>query len=138
MPRTTPPLDFDHKPGFEIATKHKEAIRQLHSYRGKSIDTLIVRYSLSRSSIIHILGYPAPERVRPTRTGRPKLLSDQKVAEIIEYLAESWENRILNWTYLRDELKLDCTPQTLATRLKQQGYYAILHTRNPISRPRKS
>jgi hypothetical protein len=30
MPPTTSPLEFDHKPGFEIPTKHKEAIRQLH------------------------------------------------------------------------------------------------------------
>ena len=27
---TTPPLDFDHKKGFEIPTKYKEAIRQLY------------------------------------------------------------------------------------------------------------
>jgi hypothetical protein len=27
---STPPLDFDHKKGYEIPTKHKEAIRQLH------------------------------------------------------------------------------------------------------------
>jgi hypothetical protein len=72
----------------------------------------MARYSLSRSLIIYILGYPVPEHVYLTRTSRPKLLSDQKVTEIIEYLTESWENRTLNWIYFRDELKLDCIPQS--------------------------
>jgi hypothetical protein len=27
---STPPLDFNHQKGFEIPTKHKEAICQLH------------------------------------------------------------------------------------------------------------
>jgi hypothetical protein len=31
MAPTTPPLnDWNHKKGFEISTKHKEAMRQLH------------------------------------------------------------------------------------------------------------
>ena len=29
---TPPSLDFIHQRGFEILTKHKEAIRQLHWY----------------------------------------------------------------------------------------------------------
>jgi hypothetical protein len=40
-PTTPPPLDFDHKPGFEIPTKYKEAIRQLHSFAGKLIEELM-------------------------------------------------------------------------------------------------
>lgn len=82
----------------------------------------MARYKLSKSTIYHVLDYDHPERARPTRTGRPKKLSDKKVNEIIEYLSESWEHRILNWTELRDHLELDCTPETLATRLKQRGY----------------
>jgi hypothetical protein len=62
MDPTTPlPLDFDHKPGFEIPTKHKEAIRQLHGFAGKSIKELMDRYKLSKSSIVHILLYKHPE-----------------------------------------------------------------------------
>jgi hypothetical protein len=30
---STPLLDFDHQKGYEIPTKHKEAIRQLHWFR---------------------------------------------------------------------------------------------------------
>jgi hypothetical protein len=30
MPPTTPPLQFNHQKGYEIETKHKEAIRRLH------------------------------------------------------------------------------------------------------------
>ena len=32
MTTTPPPLDFDYQKGFEIFTKHKEAIRQLHNF----------------------------------------------------------------------------------------------------------
>jgi hypothetical protein len=78
----------------------------------------MARYKLSRTTITHILGYPAPERARLTRTGRLKDLSDAKVNEIIKYLSDSWENRIFNWTQLRDELKLTITLETLVTRLK--------------------
>jgi hypothetical protein len=52
MPKTPPPLDFDHKPGFEIRTKYKEAIRQLHGFGGKLVKELIERYLLSRTTII--------------------------------------------------------------------------------------
>jgi hypothetical protein len=52
MPKTPPPLDFDYKPGFEIRTKHKEAIRQLYGFGGKLVKELIERYSLSRTTII--------------------------------------------------------------------------------------
>jgi predicted deacetylase len=87
MPPTTPPLEFNHAPGFEIPTKHKEAIRQLHDFGHKSVKEFIARYKLSKTTIRQILGYPAPERKRLTRTGRLKELSDIKVDKIIEYLS---------------------------------------------------
>ena len=120
---TTPPLDFDHHLGDEIPTKHKEAIRQLYGFAKVPIKDIMARYKLGRATINRVLSYDAPERARPTRTGAPKLLTDLHIDEIIEYLSESWNNRVLNWTQLRDELKLTCTPETLATRLKQRGYY---------------
>jgi hypothetical protein len=36
---------------------------------------------------------------------------------------------------LRDELKLDCTPETLATRLKQKGYYRCVACQKPYLTP---
>jgi len=63
---TTPlPLDFNHKPGFEIAIKHKNAIRELYSFGGKITKELMDRYKLSKSIISHILSYDKPERARP-------------------------------------------------------------------------
>ena len=47
----------------------------------------MAEYHLGKSTICKILSYDAPERVRLTRTGRPKLLSDARVDEIIEYLS---------------------------------------------------
>jgi Mor family transcriptional regulator len=76
MPKTPPPLDFDYKPGFEIRTKHKEAICQLHGFGGKLVEELIERYLLSRTTIIQVLGYLVPERTCPTRTGRLQELSN--------------------------------------------------------------
>jgi hypothetical protein len=115
---TTPPLDFDYQPGFEIPTKHKEAIRQLYGFAKVPIEAIMVRYKLGKAIINRVLSYDAPERARPTRTGAPQLLTDSHVNEIIEYLSESWDNRVLNWTHLRDELKLTCIPETLAMRLQ--------------------
>ena len=97
MPPTTPPFVFNHAPGFEIETKHKEAIRQLYSFAKIPIEQIMERYRLSKSTVIQILGYPAPERKRLARTGRPKELSDTQVDDIIEYLSSSWDNRVLNW-----------------------------------------
>ena len=93
------------------------------------------RYSLSKSTILHILGYPVPERKRLARTGRPKELSDARVDEIIEYLSDSWDNRVLNWVQLRDEMKLSCTLETLATRLKQHGYHRCVACQKPYLTP---
>jgi hypothetical protein len=89
MPPTTPPLDFIYEKGFEIPTKHKEAIRQLHRFAKISVPALQIRYNLRESTIRCILEYDHPERARPTKTGRPQLLTDRRVDEIIEYCAES-------------------------------------------------
>ena len=51
MPPTTPPLDFDHEPGYEIPTKHKEAIRQLYGFVKISIEGLMERYHLRRTEV---------------------------------------------------------------------------------------
>jgi hypothetical protein len=135
MPTTPPPLDFDHKPGFEIATKHKNAIRELHGFGGKTTEELMARYKLTKSTIHHVLDYEHPERARPTRTGRPKILTDTRVDEVIEYLSETWDNRCLDWTHLRDELKLPCSPDHLATRLKQRGYFCCIACQKPYLTP---
>jgi hypothetical protein len=77
MAPTTPPLDFIHEKGFEIPTKHKEAIRQLHCFTKISVPALQIRYGLRESIIRHILEYNILERARPMRTGRPQLLINQ-------------------------------------------------------------
>ena len=71
MPPTTPPLDFDHKKGFEILIKEKNAIRELVGFAKMPIGAIEARYKLSNSTIHRILTYDAPERARPIRTGRP-------------------------------------------------------------------
>jgi hypothetical protein len=64
MPPTTPPLNFEHLPGQEIETKHKEAIRQLYGFAKIPVELLMTRYELPRSTIEKILRYDAPERTR--------------------------------------------------------------------------
>jgi hypothetical protein len=113
-----PTLNFDHRPGQEIPTKHKEAIRQLYGFAKIPVEVLMTRYELGRSTIEKILRYDAPERTRMTRTGRPSLLTDLQVDEIIEYTSETYEHRILDFTLLRDELQLECSVRTLELRLK--------------------
>ena len=123
MPPATPPLDFSHLPGEEIETKHKEVIRQLYSFAKIPVEVLMTRYGPVRSTIEKILRYDAPERTRITRTRRPSLLSDTQVDEIIEYASETWEHRILSYTLLHDELKLECTAKRLEMKLKQRRYF---------------
>jgi len=118
MPPSTPPLDFNHLPGKEIETKYKEAIRQLYSFAKIPVEVLMTRYGLVRSTIEKILRYDALKRSRITRTGRPSLLTNTQVDQIIKYASETWEHRILNYTLLHDELKLECTAKTLEMRLK--------------------
>jgi hypothetical protein len=92
-------------------------------------------YKLTKSIIHHVLDYEHPERARPTRTGRPKILTNTRVDEVIEYLLETWDNRCLDWTHLRDELKLPCSPDHLATRLKQWGYFRCVAYQKPYLTP---
>jgi hypothetical protein len=66
-------------PGYEVPTKYKEAIRQLHGFAKMPLEAIIDRYKLSKSRVRKILNYKAPERARPTRTGRPSKLNDLKV-----------------------------------------------------------
>jgi hypothetical protein len=96
MAPSTPPLQFDHKPGFEIKTGDKKAIRELYGFAKKSIPALIDRYKLGYTIICRVLQYNHPERTRPTRTGRPLQLIDTRVDKIILYLLETWVNRYLD------------------------------------------
>jgi transposase len=130
-PRTPSPLDYNHQRGFEIETQHKNAIRELHGFGGKSVEQLMARYRMGKTTVLQILGYPTTTRKRPTRTGRPKELKEERVTEIIEYLSECWENRVLNWLQLRDQFKLTVTPETLATRLKARGYFRCTACQKP-------
>jgi hypothetical protein len=110
----------DQLPGFEILTKHKEAIRQLYRFAKILIESLMDQYSLSKTSIVQVLAYDKPEKARIgcNLTRRPKMLSDIQVDQIIEYLSNSWEYRVLNYGLLYDELKLVCSVKTLERRLK--------------------
>ena len=66
---STPLLDFEHDKGYEIPTKHKEAIRQLHWFGKKPVCQLAERYKLGESTIRRILSYDTLERARPGRVG---------------------------------------------------------------------
>lgn len=127
---STPPMP-EHLPGFEILTKHKEAIRQLVNYAAIPIPKLMARYKLGYSTIRRVLNYEAPERARPTRTRRPRLLNNLQIRWIIAYCSESWEHRVLDYVRLYDELKLECSVETLEQRLKEAGYFRCVACQKP-------
>ena len=132
MPSTPPLDDWHYKKGFEIATKHKEAIRQLHWFGKVPICRLVLRYKGLKESLIYkILSYPYLERRRLNRKGPAFLLSDQDVDEAIEYYSQWWETRIMNWWKLREELSLRCSIQTLKCRMHQRGYYRYVACQKP-------
>jgi hypothetical protein len=89
MAPSTPPLQFDHKPGFEIETGDKKAIRELYGFAKKSIPALMDYYKLGYTTICRVLKYDGLERARPSRTGRPQQLTDAHVDEVIEYLSKT-------------------------------------------------
>ena len=117
MAASTPPLDFDHIKGYEIPTKHKEAIRQLYWFGKVSKLQLQGRYGLGDTTIDRILAHEVPERKRPNRVGKPKKLSDAQVDLIIEYLSENYDQRCLDYEHLVIELKLKVTASILQRRL---------------------
>jgi hypothetical protein len=55
MPTTPLLFVFDYIPGFEIATKYKEAIRELHGFIEKLIAELIKYYKLGKTTIHRVL-----------------------------------------------------------------------------------
>ena len=131
MPTTPPSLDFDHKKGFEIPTKHKEAIRQLYRFGKVPIPFLMQRYGLGDTTIKKILLYEKPERKRPRRTGRPQLLTEARLDEVILFLSESWEDRIMQYDILIQELNLKCKADTLKHRLHERGYFRCTACQKP-------
>jgi hypothetical protein len=70
-PPCTPPM-LNHIPGYEILTKHKEAIHQLYKFAKMGLQSLKGYYTLTHTTISKILQYDVPKRARPTRTGRPQ------------------------------------------------------------------
>jgi hypothetical protein len=88
---STPLLDFDHQKGYEIPTKHKEAIRQLHWFGKVPKLQLQECYRLGDTTIDRILVYEKPERKRPNRVGPAKKLNNVQVDIIIKYYSENYE-----------------------------------------------
>ncbi len=129
---TTPPVDFEHQKGYEIPTKHKEAIRQLHWFAKVPISQLETRYKLGNSTIRRILSYDTPERARPGRVGPAQKLTDRKMDEVIEYCSENWEQRIMDYDVLIRELDLNCASSTLQKQLHQKGYYRCIACQKPF------
>jgi hypothetical protein len=124
MEPTTPPNPMpDHQLNYKILTKHKEAIRELHFLAKWGPSQLAHTYRTGRSTINRILKYDAPERARPTQTGRPRLLNQQQVYDIIDYISFSYKHRCLDYLQLKTKLQLDYSIDTLKRRLKEQGYY---------------
>jgi hypothetical protein len=113
MSTTLPPPKFDHKKGFKIEIEHKNAIRELYSFREKLIKQLIERYKLGKLIIHRVLRYDTTKRACLTRTRRPLKLSDARINEVIKYCFKKWENRILDYNAMIRELGLECTTSTL-------------------------
>ncbi|RFU27462.1 hypothetical protein B7463_g8873, partial [Scytalidium lignicola] len=110
MEPTTPPNPMpEHELGYEILTKHKEAIRQLRFLANWGPSQLAKVYRIGRSTVNRILKYGAPERIRPTRIGKPRLLTQQAVLDIINYICLSYEHRCLDYFQLKAELHLECS-----------------------------
>jgi len=132
MPTTPPPIqDWDHKKGYQVPTKNKEAIRELSAFAGKSVEQLADRYNPGEYSIRRILAYDIPERARAGRKGPKQLRTDTKLDEVIEYASEKWANRIMKYDTLITELDLKYSPQTLMDRLHQRGYYRCTACQKP-------
>ncbi|RFU32986.1 hypothetical protein B7463_g3340, partial [Scytalidium lignicola] len=84
---TTPPLDFDHEKGYEIPTKHREAIRQLYSFAKIPIERLIEHYKLKHTTIVKILNYDKPEHARPNK-GFSDHLTNDEVDKVIKHVSK--------------------------------------------------
>ena len=85
---STPP-NPEHLPGFEILTKHKEAIRQLVNFAAIPIPKLEAYYKLSYLTILKVLYYKALEQACLTRTGCLQMLNQAQVCWIIAYVSSS-------------------------------------------------
>ncbi len=96
-PIFTPPMSA-RKPGKEIKTKHKEAIRQLYKFAKIGIKLLEGYYDLAGSTVRKVLRYDIPKRARPTRTGRSResLRTKQEVRDTIAYISTKHTTRELN------------------------------------------
>jgi glycerol-3-phosphate O-acyltransferase len=115
------------KPGEEIKTKHKEAMRQLFRLAKIGLQQLRGYYDLGDSTIRKILQYDVPERARATWTDRAReFLNAQEVGDVIESVSKDLATRVLNWVQIHDELKLSCSTRTLTRRCKEAGYYSYI------------
>jgi hypothetical protein len=121
----------EHQPGFEILTKHKEAIRQLYTLAKWGPVRLGRVYHVTRWTISRILRYDNPERARPTRIGKPRCLNEKQVYDIIEYICESYKHRHLDYLQIQQELHLNCSPKIVERMLKEQGYFRCIVCQKP-------
>jgi uncharacterized protein YjaZ len=92
------PFMSTRKPGEEIKTKHKEAIRQLFKFAKIDLQQLQGYYNLGNSIVRKILQYNVLERAKATRISKPReFLNAQEVKDIIEFVSTDHATKVLNW-----------------------------------------
>ena len=113
----------DYKPGDEIPTRHKEAIRQLHRLAKFGSTKLRNIYRIAQSLVYKVLDYNKPECYQPGRNRRPRTLDKNNIKSIVQYTTKSYNRRVLLLPQLHTELELECFVRILEKRLKKAEYY---------------
>ncbi len=67
----------------------------------------------------------------PAHKQHCNILNNLQIRWIIAHYSDSWEHRVLDYVRLHDELKLECSAETLERRLKEAGYPRCVACQKP-------
>lgn len=83
-------------------------------------------------SVDDILASNSARRPGKDREGRPPVLTDKQIDEVIKYLGHNFHHRALPWKNLAAECHLDCSTRTLQRALAKRGYHKCVACPKPF------
>ncbi len=131
MPPTTPPLEFNHPPGQEIETKHKEAIRQLYGFAKVPVEVLMMQYGLVRSTIEKLLRYDAPSAHVSLAPGDPLFSPINKSTRLSNTRPKRGSTESLTIPYFTTNLGLNALRKPLRKGSNSGGISGAWLARSP-------
>ena len=119
-------------PNGEWKIPKRAEVRSLYAIGQFTQEEVKERIGVPQQSVSRIVKFSGSRRARPTRTGRPRILSKHDVRRLIGCLLKGWRERRFNYKRLAAECRIQASEATIRRVLKEKGYRRCIACPRPF------